>query len=378
MNVEMLPADYGDCMLIKLKTKDNKDTYTILVDGGTSKSYRESLKNRLESYLVDDPKIDLVIVTHSDDDHISGMNNILQNEKIVTKINRIIYNSPYAIGKKINEWDEEDLKKSVKPKVIKKTKASTGFNKADNNETLKCTTDSVNTGYIQANELQQNLFDLGKLEMNLILNDGKDDINDNGIKIYFLSPTQELLNNFFHVYKSQKKCKNKSSVLSNTAREENDYDIPFDELIKDKKVKSLSAYNMSSIAFIIYEEISKQSILVMGDGSYDVVAGKLKQLKDENGILYSINNPIKIDYFKLSHHGSVCDLTDEFLKLIDCQKFLISTSGKIFGHPDKKLIARVYRNFNNANFYFNYEERMKEITREGGEIKKICKYKRKF
>ena len=38
MDIEMLPADYGDCMLIELKTKDNKNTYTILVDGGTSKS----------------------------------------------------------------------------------------------------------------------------------------------------------------------------------------------------------------------------------------------------------------------------------------------------------------------------------------------------
>ena len=39
-----------------------------------------------------------------------------------------------------------------------------------------------------------------KLEMNLILNDGKSDINDNGIIINFLSPTQELLNDFYLIY----------------------------------------------------------------------------------------------------------------------------------------------------------------------------------
>lgn len=378
MNIEMLPADYGDCMLIELRTKDNKDTYTILVDGGTSESYREGLKSRLESYLVDDKKIDLVIVTHSDDDHISGMNDILQNEKIVTKINRVIYNSPYAIGKKINEWKEKDLEKTIKPKVTKWTNISTGFNRSCIKKNQEINTDSVNTGAVQANELQQNLFDLDKLEMNLILNDGNSDINNNGINIYFLSPTLELLSKFFHVYESQKKRKKRRSVLANTSKEESDYSIPFNELIEDKKVKKLSEYNMASMAFIIYEEISKQSILVMGDSSYNVVGEKLKQLKNEDGKLYSISNPIKIDYFKLSHHGSVCDLKEEFLKLIDCQKFLISTSGKCFGHPDKKLIARVYNNFKNAKFYFNYEERVKEITKEGGEIKRICKYKSNF
>lgn len=378
MNIEMLPADYGDCMLIELNTRDNKDTYTILVDGGTSKSYREGLKDKLESYLVDDKKIDLVIVTHSDDDHISGMNDILQNENIVTKIDRVIYNSPYAIGKEINEWDEKDLEKSIKPKVIKWTNVSTGFNRSNRKKNEEVNTDNVNTGAVQASELQQKLFDLDKLEMNLILNDGNSDINNNGISIYFLSPTKELLSKFFRIYKSQKKCIKKSNALINTSREESDYNIPFDELMKDKKVKKLSEYNMASMAFIVYEEASNQSILVMGDGSYDVVGEKLKQLKDENGELYSISNPIKIDYFKLSHHGSVCDLTEEFLKLIDCQSFLISTSGKYFGHPDKKLIARVYNNFKNASFYFNYEERMKEVTKEGGEIERICEYKTKF
>ena len=378
MDIEMLPAEYGDCMLIELKTKDNKNTYTILVDGGTSKSYREGLKSILESYLVGDKKLDLVIITHSDDDHISGMNDILKNEKIVTKVNRVIYNSPYAIGKAINEWDEKDLTKTIKPKVIKRTKVSTGFNKSDKGKNKKCITDNSNTGAIQARNLQQNLYDLGKLEMNLILNDGKSDINDNGIIINFLSPTQELLNDFFHVYKSQKNSKKKNSVLSNTAKGESDYNIPFNILINDKTVKKLSTYNMASMAFIIYEEVSKQSILIMGDASYGVVGEKLRQLKDQNGILYSENNPIEIEYFKLSHHGSICDLTDEFLNLIKCQKFLISTSGKIFGHPDKKMIARVYSNFNNASFYFNYEERVEDITKEGGEIKSICEYKRRF
>ena len=196
----MLPAAYGDCMLIELK-KNNYDRFTILIDGGTVGSYKKDIKESLENYLKDDCKIDLVILTHSDNDHISGMNCILQNKNIVAKINRVIYNSPYAIGKKFNLWDENELTKTTSPKVIKRTKVSKGFHKknlleVNNNEI------DVNTSAKKANELQRLLFDLDKLEMNLVVNNGESDIESDGIKIQFLSPTEVELKDFFYAYKS--------------------------------------------------------------------------------------------------------------------------------------------------------------------------------
>ncbi len=47
----MLPASYGDCLLIELK-KNNNDNFTILIDGGTVESYKKSIKNILEKYLI--------------------------------------------------------------------------------------------------------------------------------------------------------------------------------------------------------------------------------------------------------------------------------------------------------------------------------------
>ncbi len=44
---------------------------------------------------------------------------------------------------------------------------------------------------------------------------------------------------------------------------------------------------------------------------------------------------------KLSHHGSKGNLSDAFLRLIDCRRFLVSTDGSQFGHPDDEAIARV-------------------------------------
>ena len=143
--------------------------------------------------------------------------------------------------------------------------------------------------------------------------------------------------------------------------------------------KELSTYNRASLAFIIREDSSGQVALMMGDGSYKVVAQRLQELKDTKEDLYSEDNPLKLDYLKLSHHGSICDLDKSFLKLITCNTFLISTDGSTtHNHPDRVTIARIYNSFNTGKFYFNYADRVKSITAEGGILETICKYKREF
>ncbi len=380
LKIKMLQASHGDCMLMELNTNNNK-VFTILIDGGTEDSYKNQIRENLEEYLEGDKKIDLVIITHSDDDHISGMNYILKNKKIVSKIEKVIYNSPYAVGKYLSKWDGEDLTKSIPPKVIEKTNISSGFRKIKKNDNANEENNaekSVNTSALKANELQQILFDLEKLNMNLVTNNGESDIEEKGISICFLSPTLELLENFYKKYKADIDEGKRNILSANTGRAKSDYNISFNELIKNTEIKKLSKYNMASLAFIVYEQCTSQSILIMGDSSYKVVTEKLLTLKDKDGLLYGQNNPLRLDYLKVSHHGSICDLTEEFLKIIDCKKFLISTDGSSFNHPDKKLIARIYNKINDATFYFNYDERMNKITKEGGIIKKICKYKKEF
>lgn len=214
--------------------------------------------------------------------------------------------------------------------------------------------------------------------MSLVTNDGKGDIEEKGISICFLSPTLELLDNFYNKYKADINKNEQKILTTNTGRAKSDYSVSFNELINNEEVKKLSEYNMASLAFIVHEQCTSQSILIMGDSSYRVVTEKLLNSKDKDGNLYGENNLLQLDYLKLSHHGSICDLTEEFLKIIDCKKFLISTDGNIFNHPDKKLIARIYNKINDAIFYFNYEERIGKITEEGGIIKEICKYKIEF
>lgn len=80
----------------------------------------------------------------------------------------------------------------------------------------------------------------------------------------------------------------------------------------------------------------------------------IKQLKDENERSYSTDNPLSVDYVKLSHHGSQHNTSPEFLKLIECQNYIISTNGSGHGHPDKRTLARIADRHPHSTIWFNY------------------------
>ena len=63
----------------------------------------------------------------------------------------------------------------------------------------------------------------------------------------------------------------------------------------------------------------------------------------------------RIDLFKLSHHGSNANISMDLLRAIDCRRFLISTNGDNFAHPDDAAIAKVISAADKpVTFYCNY------------------------
>ena len=66
----MLPAAQGDCLWVEYGPAARPRH--ILIDGGTSPTYRRHLRQRL-SALGANPHIDLLIVTHIDVDHVGGV-----------------------------------------------------------------------------------------------------------------------------------------------------------------------------------------------------------------------------------------------------------------------------------------------------------------
>ena len=68
MKLTVFPSDKGDCLLLT-----SHDGHHVLIDGGMSRSYRRYVAPQLEALGTADQKLDVVYVSHTDQDHIGGI-----------------------------------------------------------------------------------------------------------------------------------------------------------------------------------------------------------------------------------------------------------------------------------------------------------------
>ena len=69
-----------------------------------------------------------------------------------------------------------------------------------------------------------------------------------------------------------------------------------------------------------------------------------------------------MDLLKVSHHGSRYTTSLELIQKLACQRYVISTNGSIFKHPDQEAIARVViGSRGSAQLYFNYHSPRNEM-----------------
>lgn len=298
MNV--LQAGSGDSILITYADETGA-TKNILIDGGTGQVYRQTLKTVMEGL----EQLDLIIVTHIDLDHIGGINKILDSDHR-SKVQKVYFNSAALLRK--------------------------------NNSTLISISDGIKlTDYLSQNGIttHHEPLCLGSVT------------EENGLSIRFLSPTIEALK-FFEERWTEVEIE--YALISATTSHD---DRCLSEIAQDpfvQKSPESDVANWSSLAFEIkYNDIK---ILFLGDAKDSVIVESLRA----DG--YGDNTRYKVDYVKLSHHGSKYNTSNDLLGLIDCNDFIFSTNGT-YDHPNIETLARILchpkRNVHERiNLYFNY------------------------
>ena len=109
-----------------------------------------------------------------------------------------------------------------------------------------------------------------------------------------------------------------------------------------------SEANGSSIA--VLAEFEGRRLLLAADAHAQVLLGSIERLIAESG-----EERLKLDAFKLPHHGSKANLSPALLAKIECPRYLFSTSGAQFKHPDKEAVARAIRlGGQSPELVFNY------------------------
>ena len=80
-SIEALKADHGDALFVHYGPEDNPKT--IMVDGGPHGVFEDAILPRIEQMLefreLDQLKIRLAMVSHIDNDHIIGINDLLKH-----------------------------------------------------------------------------------------------------------------------------------------------------------------------------------------------------------------------------------------------------------------------------------------------------------
>jgi hypothetical protein len=332
MKINFLKAFNGDSILISFVDKEGENR-NILIDGGISETYKLNkgpkgkpvygeLKTTIDSIRNSNVFIDLLIITHIDDDHIGGILKWFDEDIDAYKIvKKVWFNSGGLIANFLNEIENIDLRHFINP--------------------LKDSQTSVNQGI----EFSEYIFDKRiwdreiKLQTNII--------KTFGLEFKILSPNNAKINNLL------KDWRKKDPDLLTAARE-NDYRKSLKEYIESDIFEQDNATpNGSSIAFVLNYE--GNNLLFLGDSHPTVIIEGL------NHFGYSENNPIKAELVKISHHGSKGNTNVELLKCIDSKKYVISTDGRSHEHPHKQCLARLINEKRDCNIYFNYKERMEMI-----------------
>jgi len=275
----------------------------MIVDGGPSGTYHTALRPRIERWAKSTrrrPRIDLLVVTHIDNDHIIGALELLKDTTLDVEIGQIWFNGWDQIAPRDQMGVKEgiELSKWIKKRGIK------------HNSSFKGCAAMVNSS-----------------------KPGKKYRLPGGLVLTVVSPGDQQIVQLRKKWdKVVAELKAKKAVSADVLGEK--AGEPDVEALAAARFQSDDApANGSSLAIIA--EYEGKRILLAGDSFATVVADTLETLG------YSRENPLILDAYKMSHHGSRGNNNIDLLRLLKCSNYLFSTSGKRFKHPHDECVARV-------------------------------------
>lgn len=325
--LEALPARYGDCLLLHYGTE--KAPGLVLIDGGPSQVWKPFLKPRLEALAAKRPssfRIDLLMVSHVDDDHVLGLVDFAK------------------------AWEE--AKTAKQPWAFPVSQAwFNSFERISNAKDIGAVTASV-TASVGVPSLAD--IDLDRPEL---AGTPKDEARA-GLKVLASINNGKKLRD----YLDKLKVKSNVGFPDKLVEPGKGPSVPFklgesltlhvvaplpDQLNALRKtfatdlkpLKALAAYtdssvpNLSSIAAVA--RVGGKSILLTGDARGDYL---LEGLRAEGQL--DAAGKLHVDVLKLPHHGSDRNVERAFFESITADHYVASADGT-YGNPDRPTLEMI-------------------------------------
>ena len=308
--VHALQAAFGDSLILEFGTSAQKRF--VLIDGGPDGVYAAVLRKRLVQIANDGGRLERVILSHVDGDHIVGLLSLfseLRANAAPIAVDGLWHNS---FAKTIDDG----------PNNIAGRVQTMLANVAGANMVMGATTDEINT-IPQGNKLRQDALVLG-----MPFNDGVSGelvsldtapgpLTWGNLTVTVVGPTKVNLDNL------------KAQWLAWLDTHEGPLSTgdPFLAAMADE-----SKPNLSSIMLHIKDDTGKTALFT-GDGRGDHLLQGLGQAN-----LLSSTGKLHVNLFKLPHHGSDRNVTKTFFKKVTADEYIASANGKD-GNPDYSTLS---------------------------------------
>ncbi|MGE0729414.1 MAG: ComEC/Rec2 family competence protein [Acidimicrobiia bacterium] len=308
LTIEMLPAKHGDCLLLSYPNDASRGR--ILVDVGPVTAWPD-IEPILRRQLDGAATIELFVVTHVDTDHIEGALKLRQHGLGGVGFGDTWFNGyEHLAGDGVG-----DKRGGVQGEFLHALLQGSPRNLAF---------DGRSVGLWEDDELA-------------FVETAEPDAGE--IAFTILSPGRRQRRKMATAW--ERACKEANVPIGDTERvlqllaEDQRYSV--EDRGKETDVtygKDSSAANGSSIAFLL--ERAGCRVLLTGDAHAEVLTASIKRL------LQLRSEPqLRVDAWKLAHHGSRYNITPELLQLIECDTYLVSTNGDQFRHPDPGTIGLI-------------------------------------
>jgi beta-lactamase superfamily II metal-dependent hydrolase len=402
MQLTAFRSGKGDCLLLT----NAKDTARILIDGGMPKPFSVHVAPALASLREQHKKLDLVYISHIDEDHIGGVLRMLDTE-VAWRVHEhqkrngnathkapavprppqiaAIWHNAFQEQFKKNAGEIEEALAVAAPILSEAT-----FQEW-RDEGVKQT--GLVTSIRQAIQVSRRI---GSKQLGIPLNeesgklmmvrDGQKTISIGGMKITVVGPTGEYLKELrekWNTWLKTQKGKDALGAIREKARAEEGRlgTSDFERLLLTLKLQaeafgkpeSVTPENLASLMLLVEQD--GQSILLTGDARWDQLVEGLQK----TGRL-GPSETLTVDVLKVPHHGSRNNITDtKLLERVAATDYVFCGNGEHGNpHPDvvELMLEHRLKQDGKFKFWFNSSEAVEEdaeLADHMAEIEKLVR-----
>ncbi|WP_454228692.1 ComEC/Rec2 family competence protein [Propioniciclava flava] len=315
--VELLAAGEGDALVVEYGPRGS--TKCLLVDGGPARHWPQVRARLLKRK---DPQYEAVVVTHIDEDHIGGILALLDDPDLRSRVNAIWFNGYVhcgAGGSVLGPIHGEQLTQRIAQGGYK---WNPGFPDPP--------TPGTGGPVVVRPSSPLPTIDFRGGARAVVLGPGPSQLRRLGRHWEKVVSAAGLTPGMGAGGAGAFMRKRNETVSTLPARVDR---ATLGQLATRRQTDS-SAANGSSIAFVL--EYEGKRLLLTGDARPAPLVAGLKRYAQLVGEAHP-----RFDLVKLPHHGSGANVTQQLLAEINADRYLISTNGDGYGHPDDSAIARL-------------------------------------